>query len=121
MAKKKKLNLKRDILATLSVVLGITFIIPLVIYFISKDKHVRLNSIQSILFFMLFVAVQWVTQLVTHSIYESLNFTLPFVPLITVAAFLIWILMAYRAWMGNTWEIPIISVYSKNIMKKIKT
>lgn len=108
MAAKTGMDLPKNTAGALSYVLGpVTGIIFLVI---SKDNFVRFHAMQSIVVFLGLFILQWV-----------LTFTiilLPLVPLLTIVGFVLWLMLIYKAWKGEEWEVPVVGAYARKFMKK---
>lgn len=116
----KNSSLKGELFASLAVIFGITYVIPVAIFLINKNKFVRFYCLQSLVFFTVFVIIQWLSQFSTKLIFDVFSISLPIVPLVTVTAFIVWLLMVYKAWMGDTWKVPFIGVLTDKIIKSIK-
>ena len=106
---KSTTDLPNNVAGALSYVLGpVTGVVFLII---GKDKFVRFHAMQSIVVFMGIFIIQWV-----------LTFTvilLPIVPLITIGGFVLWLLLIYKAWQGEEWEVPIAGSYARKFVKKV--
>ena len=108
-AKKSGTGLNKNTSAALSYVLGpITGVIFLVL---EKDKFVRFHAMQSIVVFVGLFILQWVLGLTI--------ILLPLVPLISILGFVLWLLLIYKAWMGDEWEVPVLGKYARKWMKKV--
>src|SRR3972149_8787939 len=104
----KGTGLKKETAAALSYVLGpVTGVIFLVI---EKDPFVRFHAMQSIVTFVGLFALQWIL---------TLSIVLVFlVPLVGIITFVLWLLLIYKAWMGESWEAPIFGKVAKKMVKK---
>ncbi|CAN5294638.1 DUF4870 domain-containing protein [soil metagenome] len=95
--------------AALSYVLGpVSGIIFLVI---SKDKFVRFHAMQSTVFGI----VAFVLNMV-------LGFTIVLalvLPLLWIVEFVLWLLLIYKAWQGEEWEIPFLGKFARQFGSKI--
>jgi len=40
------------------------------------------------------------------------------VPLVGIITFILWLLLIYKAWMGENWEVPVLGKITKNLLKK---
>ena len=81
----------------------------LIFLVLSRDKTVRFHAMQSTVLFVVLFAIQWV-----------MAFTiilLPLVPLLTVLGFLLWLILIYKAWQGEVWEVPVLGVYARKWSK----
>lgn len=109
MAAKSVTGLDKNTAGALSYVLGpITGVIFLVL---EKDPYVRFHAMQSIVVFVALFVLQWV-----------MAFTvvlLPLVPLVTLLGFVLWLLLIYRAWQGNKWEVPVLGAWAKKFGGKV--
>jgi len=104
----KGTGLKKETAAALSYVLGpVTGVIFLVL---EKDPFVRFHAMQSIVVFVVLFGLQWVL---------TLSIILVFlVPLVGIITFILWLLLIYKAWMGENWEVPVLGKITKNLLKK---
>lgn len=109
LAAKSTTGLDKNTAGALSYVLGpITGVIFLVL---EKDPYVRFHAMQSIVVFVALFILQWV-----------MAFTvvlLPLVPLLTLLGFVLWLLLIYKAWQGNQWEVPVLGAWAKKFGGKI--
>ncbi len=107
-ASKSSTGLKKNTSGALAYVLGpITGVIFLVI---DKDPFVKFHAMQSIVVFVgLFVlqAIMGVTLILAI-----------FIPLVSLLSFVLWILLIYKAWQGEEWEVPYIGKIARNFAKK---
>lgn len=108
-AKKSGTGLNKNTAAALSYVLGpITGVLFLAL---EKDKFVRFHAMQSIVVIGAFIVLQMI-----------LPFTIILAiltPLVSILAFISWLLLIYRAWVGDEWEFPVLGKYAKKWMKKV--
>lgn len=104
----KGTGLKKETAAALSYVLGpITGVIFLII---EKDPFVRFHAMQSIVTFVGLFALQWIL---------TLSIVLVFlVPLVGIITFVLWLLLIYKAWMGENWEVPVFGKLARKMVKK---
>jgi len=108
-AKTQGTGLNKNTAGALSYVLGpITGVIFLLL---EKDKYVRFHAMQSIVVFMSLFVLQWVMAFTV--------ILLPIVPLLTIAGFVLWLLLIYKAWQGEEWEVPVLGKYTRNFVKKV--
>jgi uncharacterized membrane protein len=108
MAEKSATGLSKNTSGALAYVLGpITGVIFLVL---EKDAFVRFHAMQSIVVFVALFVLQWVFGLTIV--------LLPLVPLISILAFVLWLLLIYKAWQGEEWEVPVLGKYARNMVKK---
>ena len=109
MAASSGTGLPKNTAAALSYVLGpITGVIFLVL---EKDPFIRFHAMQSVVVFLVLFVLQWVLGLTI--------ILLPLVPLISVLAFVLWLLLIYKAWQGEEWEVPVLGKYARNFGKKV--
>lgn len=108
MAAKSATGLPKNTAGALSYVLGpVTGVIFLVL---ERDPFVRFHAMQSIVVFVALFVVQWV--LVLTIVLAGLA------PLITLAGFVLWLLLIYKAWQGEEWEVPMLGQYARKWVKK---
>lgn len=107
-ASKTGTGLSKNTAAALSYVLGpITGVIFLIL---EKDKYVRFHAMQSIVVFVGLFALQWALGLTV--------ILLPLVPLIGLVGFVLWLLLIYKAWQGNEWEVPLFGKLTRQLLGK---
>jgi uncharacterized membrane protein len=101
-------GLKKTTAGALTYVLGpITGVIFLVI---EKDPFVRFHAMQSIVVFVGLFVLQAI-----------LGFTIilaVLVPLISILSFILWLILIYKAWQGEEWEVPFFGKFARNLAKK---
>lgn len=108
MATRSSTGLNKNTSAALAYVLGpITGIIFLIL---EKDAYVRFHSMQSIVTFIGLFILQWVLALTL--------ILLPLVPLITIVGFILWLVLIYKAWQGEEWEVPLFGKFARQLVKK---
>ena len=101
-------GLKKNTAGALAYVLGpITGVIFLIL---EKDPFVKFHAMQSIVVFVSLFVLQWVLGLTV--------ILLVLVPLIGILGFVLWLLLIYKAWMGEEWEVPILGKVARNLAKK---
>jgi len=109
MAEKTTTGLNKNTAGALSYVLGpITGVIFLII---DKDPFVRFHAMQSI---VVFVALFILQVLLGITIVLA-----ALVPLVSVLSFVLWLLLIYKAWQGEEWEIPVLGKYARKFVKKV--
>jgi uncharacterized membrane protein len=102
-------GLPKNTAAALSYVLGP--ITGVVFFVIDKDPFVRFHAMQSIVVFVVLFVLQWV-----------LGFTLillPLVPLVSIFAFILWLVLIYKAWQGDEWEVPVLGNIARQMLGKV--
>ncbi len=109
MATKSGTGLGKNTAGALSyVLLQVTGVIFLVI---EKDPYVRFHAAQSIVVFSALMLLQWVFGLTIV--------LLAFVPLISILGFVLYLLLIYKAWQGEEWEVPVLGKYARKLVKKV--
>lgn len=109
MAAQQSTGLNKNTSGALAYVLGpVTGVVFLVI---EKDKFVRFHAAQSIVVFGVLFVLQWVFGLTI--------ILLPLVPLISLLGFVLWLLLIYKAWQGDEWEVPVLGKYARTLVKKV--
>lgn len=102
-------GLDKTTAAALSYVLGP--ITGVVFYVISKDPFVRFHALQSIVVFGILVLVQMI-----------LGATIIFVfllPLISILSFILWLVLIYKAWLGEEWLVPVLGDVVEKVRAKM--
>ncbi|AKM83200.1 hypothetical protein A2422_00415 [Candidatus Woesebacteria bacterium RIFOXYC1_FULL_31_51] len=109
MAEKTGLGLKKETSGALAYVLGpITGVVFLVL---DKDPFVRFHAMQSIVVFVGLFAIQWMLGL---TIILAI-----LVPLVGVVSFILWLMLIYKAWQGEEWEVPFVGKLVRQLVKKV--
>lgn len=102
-------GLGKNTAAALSYVLGpITGVIFLVV---EKDKYVRFHAMQSIVF-----------SVVAFILNMILGFTIVLalvLPILWVVEFVLWLVLIYKAWQGEEWEVPVLGKFAKQFLGKM--
>ena len=102
-------GLNKNTAGALSYVLGpVTGVIFLIL---EKDPYVRFHAMQSIVVFAGLFLLQWALGLTI--------ILLPLVPLVSILSFILWLLLIYKAWQGEEWEVPIFGKYARKFVKKV--
>lgn len=102
-------GLNKNTAGALSYVLGpITGVIFLIL---EKDPYVRFHAMQSIVVFLALFILQ--------SIMGLTIILLPLVPLVGIICFVLWLLLIYKAWQGEEWEVPIVGKFAKQLLGKL--
>lgn len=101
-AAKSGTGLKKETAGALAYVLGpLTGVIFLIL---EKDSFVRFHAMQSI---VVFVAL----------------FVLELIPLfgmlVGLVGFVLWLLLIYKAWQGEEWEVPFLGKFARQFVKKV--
>lgn len=101
-------GLKKNTAGALAYVLGpITGVIFLIL---EKDSFVRFHAMQSIVVFVTLFVLQWVLGLTI--------ILLILVPLVGIVSFILWLVLIYKAWQGEEWEVPILGKIARNLAAK---
>src|SRR3990167_10771291 len=96
MAVKTQTGLSVNASAALSYVLGpLTGVIFLIL---EKDPYIRFHAMQSIVVFIGLFIIDWV--LIFSIILAIL------VPLVGIVGFILWLMLIYKAYNGEKWEVP---------------
>jgi uncharacterized membrane protein len=102
-------GLKKTTSGALAYVLGpITGIIFLVI---DKDPFVRFHAMQSTVVFIVLFVLQWILGITI--------ILFPLSALIGIVSFILWLILIYKAWQGEQWEVPVLGKVAKNLLNKI--
>lgn len=102
-------GLKKETSAALSYLLGpITGVLFLVV---DKDPFVQFHAMQSTVVLGGLVVLQWIL---------ALTIFLAFlVPILTIVIFILWLVLIYKAWQGDKWEVPVLGKFSTRMLKKL--
>ena len=107
---KKDLGLKKETAGALAYVLGpITGIFFLVT---SKDPFVRFHAMQS--------TVVLTALMILWKILAVTIILLPLAALVSLGTFVLWLVLIYKAWQGESWQVPFLGKVAKNLLGKIK-
>ncbi|MCX6704652.1 MAG: hypothetical protein NTZ07_04410 [Candidatus Woesebacteria bacterium] len=102
-------GLKKTTSGALAYVLGpVTGILFLVI---EKDPFVRFHAMQSTVVFVVLFGLQWVLGITI--------ILFPLSALIGIVGFALWLILIYKAWQGEEWEVPVLGKIARNLMKKV--
>lgn len=106
----KEMGLKKEMAGAISYVLGpVTGIFFLVV---SKDPFVRFHAMQSTVVFAVLFLLQWVLGITI--------ILFPLSALVGLISFVLWLVLIYKAWQGEEWEVPMLGKISRNALKKVK-
>ena len=86
------------------------FFSGLLLFILEKDPYVRFHAMQSVVVFFALFAF-WVL-LDVISIFSGL------IPLLSILVFVLWLVLVYKAWMGEEWEVPVLGKYARKFVKK---
>jgi len=109
MTEKGTTGLNKNTAGALSYVL--LFVTGIIFLIIEKDPFVRFHAMQSTVVFGTLFVLQW--------IFTITIVLLPLVPLITILGFVLWLLLIYKAWQGQEWEVPVLGKYARKFVKKV--
>ena len=102
-------GLKKTTAGALAYVLGpVTGILFLVI---EKDPFVRFHAMQSTVVFVALFVLQWV--------FGITIILFPLSALLGIVSFALWLILIYKAWQGDQWEVPVLGKIAKNFLKKV--
>jgi uncharacterized membrane protein len=102
-------GLKKTTSGALAYVLGpVTGIIFLVI---EKDPFVRFHAMQSTVVFVTLFVLQWVLGITV--------ILFPLSALIGIVGFVLWLILIYKAWQWELFEVPVLGKVAKNLLKKV--
>ncbi len=102
-------GLKKNTAGALAYVLGpITGIIFLII---EKDPFVRFHAMQSTVVFVALFVLQWVLGITVILFFLS--------AIIGLVSFVLWLVLIYKAWQGEEWEVPVLGKVARNLLKKV--
>ena len=108
-AKKSGTGLDKNVAGALAYVLGpITGVVFLIL---EKDSFVKFHAVQSIVVFLGLFVLQ--------SIMGMTIILLVFVPLVGIAGFVLWLLLIYKAWQGEEWEVPFLGKFVRQLVAKV--
>lgn len=105
-----EITLSRTNKAAFSVLLAPTVVGTLVMMFLNKDEYVNFYSIQTLLLIGIIVVLQWALNLTV--ILKELS------GLLFIVGFSLWLLLVYKAWLGNDFSVPVIGDLAKRLMRK---
>jgi uncharacterized membrane protein len=101
-------GLKKNTAGALAYVLGpVTGVIFLIL---EKDAFVRFHAMQSIVVFVALIALQWAMGLTLV--------LLVLVPLVGILSFVLWLILIYKAWQGEEWEVPLLGKVARQLAAK---
>ncbi|KKR37875.1 hypothetical protein A2210_00310 [Candidatus Woesebacteria bacterium RIFOXYA1_FULL_40_18] len=101
-------GLNKNTAGALSYVLGpVTGVIFLVL---EKDPYVRFHAMQSIVFSVAAFVLNMVLGI-------TLILALA-LPLLWIVEFVLWLLLIYKAWQGQEWELPVVGKFARQLASK---
>jgi uncharacterized membrane protein len=81
-------------------------------YILEKDPFVRFHSLQSVIVFVTLFLLSFIVGLFRQ--YFNLDLT----PLISIAVFTLWLILIYKAWQGEEWEVPVLGKFARKFAKQ---
>lgn len=103
-------GLKKETAAALATLLGPTLVVPVLFIILEKDEFVRFWAFQSIVVYLVLFVLNWVLVL---TIFLAL-----LTPLVFVLGVVLWLVMTYKAWQGDRWEVPFIGKLAVKLMNR---
>lgn len=107
---KEGTGLKKETAAALATLLGPTLVVPVLFILLEKDEFVRFWAFQSIVVFLAIFVLNWVLVL---TIFLAL-----LTPLVFLLGVVLWLVMTYKAWQGEKWEVPFLGKFAIQLQKK---
>jgi len=107
--KKSGTGLSKETAGALAYLLGpITGVIFLII---EKDPFVKFHAMQSVVVFggLLILDILLIFTIIL----------LTLTPIIGIISFILWLLLMYKAWQGEEWEVPFVGKYARKFLKKV--
>lgn len=105
-----KTGLSKETSAALCTLLGPTLVVPVLFILLEKDEFVRFWAFQSIIVYIALFILNWLFILSVFLIFLT--------PLVFILGVILWLLMTYKAWQGNKWEVPFLGKLAVSLMKK---
>jgi uncharacterized membrane protein len=78
---------------------------------LEKDPFVRFHAMQSIVVFVVLFALEWIMGV---TIILAI-----LVPLVGLAGFILWLMLIFKAWQGQEWEVPFLGKFARQFVKKV--
>ncbi len=110
MATQTATGLKKETSAALAVLLGPTLVVPVLFILLEKDEFVRFWAFQSIVVNLALFVLNWALIMTVFLVVAT--------PLVFVLGVVLWLLMTYKAWQGEKWEVPFIGKLAVQLQKK---
>ncbi len=109
MASSSNTTLDKNTTAALTYVLGpITGVFFLVT---NKEARVRFHAMQSTLVFGGIVVLQ--------ALLGATLILAALVPLLSIVGFVLWLVLIYKTWQGEDWEVPMVGQYARKFLKNV--
>ncbi|HTK03488.1 MAG TPA: DUF4870 domain-containing protein [Alphaproteobacteria bacterium] len=103
-------GLKKETSAALAVLLGPTLVVPVLFILLEKDEFVKFWAFQAIVVNLVLFVLNWVLVLTIFLAIAT--------PLVFVLGIVLWLVMTYKAWQGERWEVPVVGKFAVQLMKK---
>lgn len=103
-------GLKKETAAALCTLLGPTLVVPVLFLLLEKDEFVKFWAFQSIVVYIALFALNWVLVLTVFLIFLT--------PIVFILGLVLWLVMTYKAWQGDMWEVPFLGKLAKQLMKR---
>lgn len=110
-AAKTGTGLKKETAAALAALLGPTIVVPVLFLLLEKDAHVRFYSMQSLVTFLSLYIINWV---LVFSIFLAF-----LAPLVFILGVILWLILTYKAWQGDRWEVPLLGRIAKRLIERV--
>lgn len=104
-------GLKKETSAALAVLFAPTIVVPVVLLLIEKDEFVRFHAAQILVVGLSLFVLQWAMAITI--------ILLPLVPILTIIGFVVWLILVYKAWMGEKWQVPFFGKLTKQLINKL--
>ena len=103
-------GLKKETAAALATLLGPTLVVPVLFIILEKDEFVRFWAFQSIIVYLALFILNWVLVLTI--------FLAILTPLIFILGVVLWLVMTYKAWQGDKWQVPLVGKFAMQLMRR---
>ena len=103
-------GLKKETAAALATLLGPTLVVPVLFIILEKDEFVKFWAFQSIIVYVALFILNWLLVLTIFLIFLT--------PLVFILGVVLWLLMTYKAWQGEKWEVPFIGKFAVKLMNR---
>jgi len=94
---------------------ALAYVIPIVggvaFLVLEKDKYVRFHAMQSIVF--------WATAFILDMLLGLTIILALVLPILWIAEFVLWLILIYKAWQGEEWELPVLGKFAKQFLGKV--
>ena len=103
-------GLKKETAAALATLFGPTIVVPILILILMKDSFVRFWAMQSLVVFGALYLLNW--------IFIFTIFLAFFASVLWIIGLILLLVMTYKAWQGQEWEVPFLGKLARNFVKK---